>query len=379
MNKVPGKLRQEIVQPEGGPVPQRLLQPLRAKLFPGEVFTFGNAVAEQAEPLACRQREVNIRPAEIRHQSYRRSAAADGSDLSVRADDKGGRVTGLAQFPLAGVKIDDAVNHGEIADYLYLIAAKTAVEDAHHLGGGRHLVVGSKEKALYRPAVQKLAGHRKGHHCRPHAVAGDVHAVKAQMVIQREDVKDIPGNPGRGQKEPVGKVVPVALLVRGQHRLLDTRRHLEILFNLAQGLTKAGVAGGEGRLQGENTRPRMQPRPQFALLDRLAEKVIRASVKPQRQIVWIFTAGKENDIDIVTDLAAADLPAQRQAIHFRHFPVADDQTDRLAFEDLQRGEAVFRLADLIAPLRQHPTQQPTIDQRIFHNQYMLRHSRPLKR
>ena len=216
---------------------------------------------------------------------------------------------GLTKPALSGCQIDNAINHGEIAHDLHLITTKAAVQDPHHLRGRRHLVITGKEETLHRPAVQKLAGNGERHHRRADPMTGHVYAVKSQMIIQREHVKDIAGNPGRRQEDPVRKIIAIAQPVRRKNRLLNARRHLKVLLNLAQGLAQARVTRGKRGFKREHPGPRVQSRPQFPLFHRLAEKIIRPGIKPERQIPRIFTGSQQYDVNIVAKLAAADLPA----------------------------------------------------------------------
>lgn len=48
--------------------------------------------------------------------------------------------------------------------------------------------------------MQKLAGDGERHHRRPHAVSGDIHAVKSETIAQRENVKNIPDTQAEGRK-----------------------------------------------------------------------------------------------------------------------------------------------------------------------------------
>ena len=216
------------------------------------------------------------------YQPHRRPAAADRADGSVRANDKRRGMPGLTEFARAGLQVDHAIDQREIADDLCFVTAKTTIEDRHHLGRRRRLVVCRKKKALNGPAMQKLAGDGERHHRRPNAVSGDIHAVKSETIAQREDVKNIPRHPGRGQENPVGEKSLMAQLMSRENRLLNARRQLQILFNLSQRFAQPRIARGEVSLEGEDPRPGVQPRPQLALLYRFAEKIIGPGLKPLR-------------------------------------------------------------------------------------------------
>ncbi|CCK14510.1 hypothetical protein BN136_520 [Cronobacter universalis NCTC 9529] len=125
----------------------------------------------------------------------------------------------------------------------------------------------------------------------------------------------------------------------------------------------------------------MQPGAQLALVDRLAEKIVRARLEAERQIVHALARREQYQVDIVLLKTRADLLAERQAVHYRHLPVAQHHVHPLRRQHLQRRNAVNGFQHLIAPFSQHAAEQPSVHGGVINNQNPLsvRHQSSLKR
>ncbi len=106
---------------------------------------------------------------------------------------------GLTEFARAGLQVNDAIDQGEIADNLCFVTAKTTIRIATTSAGDAGWLSAVKESAQ-RPCHAETGGRRRATSSPPHAVSGDIHAVKSETIAQREDVKNIPDTRAEGRK-----------------------------------------------------------------------------------------------------------------------------------------------------------------------------------
>ena len=104
-------------------------------------------------------------------------------------------------------------------------------------------------------------------------------------------------------------------------------------------------ASGAGRILLQPARNRaaqdhVDARDKFARAERLCDVVVAADLEPQHTVDLVVAGGEEQDRDIG---GFADLPADVEAVEFRHADIEHDEIGPVAGEAGQRLLAVARL------------------------------------
>ena len=132
-------------------------------------------------------------------------------------------------------------------------------------------------------------------------------------------------------------------------------------MELAVGFFELAVARGELAFEAQDALGGTQPDAQLLEVERLGQEVIGTRGHALDQVVLVVARGQEDEVGVMVPLHGADPSAELQPVDLGHHPVADDQTDRLALEDLPGLAAVAGRDDLMPPTsEQAPEDLPRV-------------------
>ena len=198
---------------------------------------------------------------------------------------------------------------------------------------------------------------------------GDVEVIKPQIaIVQAEKIEDVAADLGRGQEQPGQGERGRHVRILRQEAGLQSRCGPEILLDpvergmeLAVGFFELAVARGELAFEAQDALGGTQPDAQLLEVERLGQEVIGTRGHALDQVVLVVARGQEDEVGVMVPLHGADPSAELQPVDLGHHPVADDQTDRLALEDLPGLAAVAGRYDLMPPtLEQAPEDLPRV-------------------
>ena len=107
---------------------------------------------------------------------------------------------------------------------------------------------------------------------------------------------------------------------------------------------------------------------EFLRFERLADEVVGAGVQALDDVLRSPPRGQQNDVDVAAGISLANVPAQFDSGHPRHFPVENHQAIRAAPHQFQGLEAVSGRGHLVPDLRKRICQDVRGDVVIIDDQ-----------
>jgi hypothetical protein len=113
---------------------------------------------------------------------------------------------------------------------------------------------------------------------------------------------------------------------------------------------------------------RAEPGDQLRLDDGLGEIVVGAGLQAGHDVLDRIPRREQNRVDVTFARCGAQLAAQRDAIHFRHFPIGDHQLEIAGGDFFERFLAVARDLDVVAGALEQPRHDQALRRLIVDEQ-----------